>query len=280
MNSRLRLLACVTGLVLLSGVNRAIAADAPAVRLWRLDCGQIRVDDLNDFSDTWAYGGKSMRLIASCYLIQHGSSYLLWDTGLPESDLGNPLDGPGAKEESLGVTLTAQLKTLGLTASQITDIGISHYHYDHTGQAQDFPAARLLLGKGDVEALRQPGNPRAKPLAHWISGDGKLDAVEGDRDVYSDGTVVMLNLPGHTPGHHGLLLKLAHTGYVLLSGDVAHFHENYESNGLPAWNTDRAQSLASMERVRGIIAHTGAAFIIQHDPRDVAKLPAFPKAAD
>src|SRR5208282_2752009 len=67
------------------------AAPAPSVRMWRLDCGTIQVKSLNVFSDIYAYTGQSKRLTASCYLIQHGDVYMLWDTGLPESILGLPL---------------------------------------------------------------------------------------------------------------------------------------------------------------------------------------------
>ena len=266
-------LAALSSIVL--SLSVAPSADAAgALQLWRLDCGHIKVADLNDFSDSFAYTGRSMDLVASCYLIRHGDSYMLWDTGLPLSDLG------ATGDESLTVSLVDQLKVLGLTPSRITDIAISHYHLDHTGQASSFPDARLLLGQADIDVLRQPGAQRTAPLSHWLSEGGKLDPVSGDRDVYGDGTVIMLNLPGHTPGHHGLLVHLPGTGYVLLSGDAAHLRENYDNNGLPSWNTDRADTLASMDRIRAIVAHTGAILVIQHDPRDVTRLPAFPQAAE
>ena len=86
----------------------------------------------------------------------------------------------------------------------------------------------------------------------------------------------MLRLPGHTPGHHGLLVRLEGKGNVLLTGDVTHFHENYDTNGVPNWNTDRADSLASIDRFRRIADNLDATVVIQHDPRDVDKLPAFP----
>ena len=89
----------------------------------------------------------------------------------------------------------------------------------------------------------------------------------------------MLNTPGHTPGHHSLLVKLKEMGNVLITGDLAHFHENYDSNGVPTFNTDRAASLASLDRFKKIAANLKATVIIQHDARDIGKLPAFPAAA-
>jgi len=266
-------------LVLLTTTPMDVAnADAPAVELWRLDCGKILVEDLNDFSDTYAYSGQSKVLVASCYLIRHGDQYMLWDSGLPKSDRGLPLQGSGAKGETFTATIAEQLATIGVLPVRVSIMGISHYHFDHTGQAEDFPQARLLMGQGDVQALRVADNPRAAPVAQWLKGAGQLEEVVGDKDVFGDGSVVMLDLPGHTPGHHGLLVKLPIAGYVLLSGDVAHFRENYESNGLPAWNTDRAQTLASLDRVRRLVANRHALLILQHEPNDVGKLPIFPRS--
>lgn len=271
--------------VLSAGMLLVLSALAPAaapalVKLWRLDCGVIQVDDLNEYSDTYAYAGKSKRFTVSCYLIKHGDTYMLWETGLSDESLGLPLQGAGATGESLKRSLPEQLAAIGVAARQIEFIGISHYHYDHTGQAKHFPQARLLLGKGDVTVLRTPGSTRAKPVAHWIDGAGKIEEVAGDKDIFGDQTVVMLDLPGHTPGHHGLLVNLPKTGPVLLSGDVAHFRENYVSGGVPSFNTDRAQSLASLDRFKGIEKNLRATVVIQHEEADIAKLPPFPAFAE
>jgi N-acyl homoserine lactone hydrolase len=265
----------------LLSVGASVAqANASSVKLWRLDCGEIQVDDLNEYSDTFAYPGQSKRFTVSCYLIQHGTQYMLWDTGLSPDDLGRPLQGPNATGETLAKLLTDQLAQLRVDPKQIEVIGISHYHYDHMGQAKLFPQARLLLGKGDAQVLRTPGNPRAKPLAHWIDGGGKIEEIGGDKDIFGDGSVVMLDLPGHTPGHHGLLVKLARTGYVLLSGDAAHFRENYVNNGVPTFNFDRAQTLASLDRFKSIEKNLRATVIIQHEQGDLKKLPTFPAYAE
>ena len=258
----------------------AAHAGPPAqVELWRLDCGELWEGNLDEFSDTHAYVGQAKRLVVSCYLIRHGETYMLWDTGLSRSDLGKPLVKNDTESEALGVTLVDQLAKIGVAPSQISLVGISHYHFDHTGQASDFPQAKLMMGKADLERLRRPGSTLAKALAPWLSGGGQLEEVEGDKDVFGDGKVVMLDLPGHTPGHHGLLVTLEGAGPVLLSGDVAHFHENLQGDGVPTYNADRADSLASMDRFRALARNLHATAIIQHDERDVAKLPIFPKSA-
>jgi glyoxylase-like metal-dependent hydrolase (beta-lactamase superfamily II) len=272
-----RVLAGLLAAALLAGAARAAP---PPVELWRLDCGELWEGNLDEFSDTHAYVGQSKRLVVSCYLIRHGESYMLWDTGLEKSDLGKPLVRNTTESEALSVTLVDQLAKIAVRPQQISLIGISHYHFDHTGQAADFPQAKLLMGKADLALLRQPARAaRAKPLAPWIGGGASVEEVEGDKDIFGDGRVVMLGLPGHTPGHHGLLVKLDEAGTVLLSGDVAHFRENLEGNGVPIYNADRADSLASMDRFRTLGRNLHATVVIQHDERDVPKLPAFPKSA-
>jgi len=113
----------------------------------------------------------------------------------------------------------------------------------------------------------------------WISEKRKVEALSGDKDVFGDGSVVVLRTPGHTPGHQSLLVRLKEKGPVVLIGDLTHFQENYASNGVPGFNYDRAQTLASLQRVKEIEKNLKATVIIQHDPRDIGKLPAFPAAA-
>jgi N-acyl homoserine lactone hydrolase len=172
----------------------------------------------------------------------------------------------------------------------VTYVGISHSHTDHTGQLADFPGATLLIGARDWAQLIAPGAPLGMsaaqaaawraPFAHWLKEGGRRVTPEGDQDVFGDGSVIMLATPGHTPGHHSLLVRLARGGAVLLSGDLAHFRESYATGQVPIWNTSRADTLASLERFRQIAANLKARVILQHDPRDIDKLPPFPQAQE
>lgn len=245
----------------------AVQAQVPAeVKLTRLDCGDMGERDVAWFSDAHTFDGVKKPFVASCYLIQHGSDYLLWDAGFAA---GSPM---------VKTTIVQQLTQLNLTPEHVKYVGISHIHGDHTGQAGSFPAATLLIGQGDWDQIKA-ANKADDPLVHWVSGAGKAEPVKVDKDVFGDGTVVMLNMPGHTSGHHSLLVRLKSAGNVLISGDLAHFHEAYEGNEVPGFNTDRADSLASLDRFKKIAKNLNATVIIQHDPRDIAKLPAFPQAA-
>ncbi|MCB1883785.1 MAG: N-acyl homoserine lactonase family protein [Geminicoccaceae bacterium] len=257
-------------------------AQAAELRLWRLDCGTIQVNDLDLFSDTFAYAGQSRKLTDGCYLIRHDADYMLWDTGLSADLLGKPI-GKEALSPTLDRTIAAQLADIDVKPEQVTTLGISHYHFDHLGQAALFPKAKLLIGAADLAALKAEPPPfGADPalMAPWLQGRAPLEAVAGDGDVFGDGSVTMLSMPGHTPGSHALLVRLPKTGPVLLSGDVVHFEGQFPTGNVPSFNTDRAQSLASMDRLRRMAANLKAVLVVQHDASDIAKLPAFPTGAD
>lgn len=270
----------IAAVLLASAAAQAAPTPGTVDKLWRLDCGSFRVNQPNVFSDTQAYTGQTRDLVGSCYLIKDGDAYMLWDTGLPVALRGAKPDPTQAIDGRLDRTIIEQLAQIGVKPEQIGLIGISHYHFDHSGQAAAFPKAKLVIGAGDLKAARADRDGIGKPLEPWLAEGARVEGVEGDKDLFGDGSVVMINLGGHTPGHHGLLVRLPRTGAVLLSGDVAHFHENLDSDGVPTFNTDRADSLAAMDRFRKLGASLKAVSIIQHDPRDVAKLPAFPQGAD
>jgi N-acyl homoserine lactone hydrolase len=268
-------------LAAVSVLAQGAPAAVPEVTLSRLDCGTppaaprdvgARTGAGLRFSDTYDFDGLKLNFVYSCYLIRHGNDYMVWDAGF----------GKGAAQAPKE-TMPELLAKVELKPDNIKYIGISHYHGDHVGQADLFPKSTLLIGKGDWEALTDPAKatPMANPatFAPWIKDGGKVEPVAGDKDVWDDGTVVMLNTPGHTPGHHSLLVKLKDKGYVLLSGDLAHFRENYDTNGVPLFNTDHTYTLGSLDRFKKIAANLKATVIIQHDARDVDKLPVFPEAA-
>ena len=262
------------GAALTAAVHAPASAQTPPVlTLTRMQCGTnaAPTDVGLRFSDTYAFSGLMVQLTFSCYLVKHNDDYLVWDAG---NAVGSGSTAPKA-------SLTDLLVQLSVAPAQVKYIGISHYHGDHTGQTGQFPQATLLIGKGDWDVVSDPKTPAgtSAPFARWISGGGKVEPLAGDKDVFGDGSVIMLNMPGHTPGHHSLLVKLKEMGNVLITGDLAHFRETYDGNGVPTFNTDRAASVASIDRFKKIAANLKATVIIQHDQRDVAKLPAFPASA-
>tara|TARA_R110002095_G_scaffold76633_6_gene65565 strand:- start:1415 stop:2278 length:864 start_codon:yes stop_codon:yes gene_type:complete len=257
------------------------------LQLYTLNCGSIHVSDLNVFSDTDQYIGKDKTLNVGCYLIKHNNDWLLWDTGIP-SALAQKPEGMtnGVFHLSVAKTLTEQLATIGLKPEDINYVGISHAHFDHTSNANLFTNATLIIQDTEYNFLKNTPeaakayNMPPENISYFLADEhkGQLHTIKGDDDIFKDGTIKAISLPGHTPGHMALLVNLEKTGPVILSGDQWHFTQNHESNGVPTFNYDRADTLASSDKLDHLIKNRGAKLIIQHevnDNKDLPKPPAF-----
>jgi N-acyl homoserine lactone hydrolase len=252
------------------------AASGTPTSIVRLDCGEAKFKDMNGFfSDRpGIYPPGGGKVTDSCYLIRHGDQAMLWDTGLPAAARDKPMDENGMTA-SIRRPLVEQLAQLGVKPADIKVVGISHMHGDHTGQAADFPQARLVIGKEDFEQTAGKDDP----FTAWRGSGKPVTATDTDVDVFGDGDVVTLFMPGHTPGHHALLVKLK-SGDVLLTGDLYHTTIAREKRAVPGFNTSREQTLASMDRFEALAKKLNAKVVIQHEPNDIGLLPAFPAAAE
>ena len=226
----------------------------------------------------WSPGvnvGRSMPFVTNCYLIKHGDDWMLWDTGLADRiadmpDGQRPAD-PRAIHWRLPQKLSTQLKQLGLEPSKIKYVAVSHSHGDHVGNVGLFPESTLLVQKAEYEWPSPTGESR-------FPASPQVKLLEGDHDVFGDGSVMLISTPGHTPGHQVLLLKLPKTGVVVLSGDAVHFRENWGARRVPEFNVNKEQTSASMQRIADLMAKHNAQLWINHDraQRDTQKLaPAF-----
>ncbi|HXN81817.1 MAG TPA: N-acyl homoserine lactonase family protein [Myxococcales bacterium] len=247
------------------------------VRLYAIECGRIDFKDMGSFADTGEYDGKPGTLTVSCYLIRHPKGTLLWDTGLSDKLAENKAgDGDGYKF-SVARPLIDQLKSIGVTPADVTHVAFSHFHVDHTGNANAFGASTWIINKAEMAWAESTPTPYGvDPKTFSSSKTVKTKLIDGDFDVFGDGSVRILKTPGHTPGHGVLEVKLKKSGVVILSGDLYHTHENRLFKRVPAFNYERADTLASIDRVEKIVKNTKAHFIVQHDRRDVATLPKFP----
>ncbi len=274
------LLAAAVSIMAASAVQ---AQDAPDIEVWRLDCGTIGLSDTAPFSDTHLYDGEERALTSSCYLIRNGAKYLLWDTGL-SGDLKGQSVTDGVFTVSVDRTIIEQLGDLELSADDIGMVAASHYHFDHIGQLAGFKDATLLIGAADWSAVNSEAEGQSfidkAPFAPWLGDDaGEVTAIAKDHDVFGDGSVIIKSMPGHTPGHSALLVRLPETGNIMLTGDLYHFEEQVTNRGVPQFNTNRADTLASMARFDQMAANLDATVVIQHDPRHLDRLPAFPESA-
>ncbi len=259
---------------------------APAVKLYAMNCGDLAFADVDMFADDGSMKGVARTFIDPCYLIRHPQGDLIWDTGVPEAIADMP---DGLKPESFPVhvvvkkKLSAQLAELGLTPADIEYVSFSHLHFDHIGNGNLFAASTWIVDADERAAMFSEAARQGKDFAAYSAlENAKTTLIEGDstHDVFGDGTVVIVQAPGHTPGHTVLLVKPGKSTPVLLTGDMWHLAESQGKRLVPSFNVDRAQTIASMDRVEALAKDTGARIVHQHVPEDFAGLPAFPAALE
>ncbi|MEO8461670.1 MAG: N-acyl homoserine lactonase family protein [Chloroflexota bacterium] len=247
------------------------------VRVYVLDGGRIRAagTDATELADDGAYEGLTLDLPVPCFLIRHPDGDLMWDTGISSTrtDLGSWAT-PGAD-------LADQLGGLGLAAADIRFVALSHGHWDHSGNAGLFDRSAWIVNPAERDFMfgDENGDPRAMDDYAALEG-ATTRLITDDHDVFGDGSVTIIQAPGHTPGHVVLLVRLVESGPVLLSGDLWHQAESRRHRRVPVYNTDRDQTLASMDRVEAMVAATGARVIIQHESLDQALLPRLPASLE
>jgi len=259
-----------------------------AEKLFRLDCGRSLAND----ESVWTPGenvGRSIEFSSTCWLIKHGNEWLLWDTGVPESAHNDPRGWstlPKLIVYHLDKTVTDQLAEIGLKPRDIGRVAISHTHGDHIGNMGLFPDSTILMQRAEYNWINSPNGSddninQLKALARKLLGTPKnLQLLDGDADVFGDGSVTLVSTPGHTPGHQSLLVHLKNSGFIVLSGDVAHSEDNFQRDTVPSLNTNRAESIASMERTRQVIAMYKAWFYINHYKEQIDKLKLLPAFYD
>ena len=226
-------------------------------RLYVMDCGHNAALD----QSRWSPGvnvGKPLDLSDNCYLIRHGAQWLLWDTGYADAIVDKPVTS-AVGQASRSKTLAAQLTEIGVNPSDIQWVAVSHTHPDHVGNVDLFPGATLLIQKAELDWAFAP--EKKAPFLR----ERPVRAVEGDLDVFGDGSVTLLSTPGHTPGHQSLLVRLPQTGSIVLSGDMTHFRDNWEERRVPSVNFNADQTKASMQRIAQILTDKHAELWINHD---------------
>jgi glyoxylase-like metal-dependent hydrolase (beta-lactamase superfamily II) len=268
-------------LLMAAGGAMAAAPTVPSLRLYVFQCGTIEVSDISIFSPGFDKD-KHKTLTSSCYLIAHPKGTLMWDTGFGDA-LAAQAGGVQASPVfhiSLKKSLAEQFKEIGYQPQDIQYLGISHMHFDHIGNAALFPTATLLMQQEEVDAAfgPEPGKVGFDPKNYPTMFKNPQHKLSGDFDVFGDGSVVIKRAVGHTPGHQSLFLKLPKTGNVMLSGDLAHFTENWEKRRVPSFNFNKEQSVKAMEDMAEFMKANKAQLWIQHDVEQNATIqhaPAF-----
>ena len=250
-------------------------------RMYVFNCGDSTVDDVS----RWTPGanvGKPGSFSANCYLIRHANGLMLWDAGINDNVAAMPKGFQRSKiapRYVLRKPLRIQLEELGIEPKQITHVAFSHTHGDHVGNANLFAAATLYIQQAEYDVAF--GADAATKWNFEVTSYDRLRSsktvkLNGDHDVFGDGSVVLIATPGHTPGHQSLLVRLPKRGPVILSGDMVHLQENWVLRRVPSFNFDREQSLKSMEKVAALMAKTGAELWINHDKAQSDTIPKAP----
>jgi N-acyl homoserine lactone hydrolase len=256
----------------------AVKEQAGGPRLYIMDCGAIPGVGAETFSlkpEEVATPG----LVTPCYFVVHPKGTLVWDVGqIPDANIA-----PGGGETKQGAFIATkgllpQLAEVGYTPDKITYLAMSHFHGDHTANANAFAGSTWLVQETERNAMFSGNTGKfGTPQQYEKLKSAKTELLHGDHDVFGDGNVVIKSTPGHTPGHQSLFLKLAKTGPVLLSGDLYHYPEERTLNRIPAMD-NQDETRKSREAMEAFLKESGAALWIQHDRAAWGKLnksPAF-----
>jgi glyoxylase-like metal-dependent hydrolase (beta-lactamase superfamily II) len=293
-DSKLRTLAVILvatiapALAMPAGNDATRQSAASSLRLYVFDCGTLKADPARFRLKPEEVATTDLSV--PCFLIVHPRGQLVWDPGaVPDEDwtpTGAPvthhLKLPDGSERDLTLrrTLASQLAEVGYAPRDIEYIAFSHYHYDHTANANAFAGSTWLVRQVERDAMFADKPPGVLQPSYYAALKTSRTVIikDDEYDVFGDGSVVMKLAPGHTPGHQVLYLKLPRTGGVVLSGDLYHFPEARALKRVTIFDFDQAQTVTSRDAIEAFLSKTGAALWIQHDAvgnRQLKKAPAY-----
>jgi glyoxylase-like metal-dependent hydrolase (beta-lactamase superfamily II) len=280
----------ITATTPITQARQAKNAPLPAFRLYVFDCGTLHYNNADNYQ-LKVQEVKDTNMSMACYLVVHPRGTLMWDVGaIPDSGwkpTGAPVrfqfrlpDG-GERDVTMRKTLKAQLSASGFTPGDITYLAISHYHWDHVANANDFAKSTWLARKAERDIMFAANVERTIPANYSALRNSKTTIIDKDDfDVFGDGKAVLKSTPGHTPGHQVLYLELPRTGRIVLGGDLYHYPEERTLNRLPTRDFDVKQTAASRTALDAFLKRTGAQLWIQHDNVADARLRKAPEFYD
>jgi len=258
-----------------ANAQNATPAAVRSPRIYVLDGGVLA-------SDVSRYGltpeqVQSVPLSVAAFLIVHPRGVLLWDAGaVPDKERAGAAVGAShhlvladgqTRDVTLAAPLLAQIAAAGYKPSDVTYLALSHYHWDHTANANEFTGATWLARKAERDFMfDDKSTGPIRPATYSALRNARTQILaDAEHDVFGDGTVIMKLAPGHTPGHSVLYVKLANTGGVLLSGDLYHYPEERALGKLPNFEVNADETRAARADIEKFIERTGAKLWIQHD---------------
>jgi glyoxylase-like metal-dependent hydrolase (beta-lactamase superfamily II) len=259
----------------------ALAACQPAapLRLYVFDCGNLKSGNPAPLLER---GLTTTDMSVAAYLVVHPQGTLLWDTGVIPDAMIEP-GGTTSFRATVHKTLQGQLAEIGYKPADINYLALSHYHYDHSANASLFQDATWLVQKAEHDLMfsgkltpSTPNSPTVETVSARFAAlqHSKTTLLNGDHDVFGDGSVVIVSTAGHTPGHQALLVNLKTEGPVLLSGDLYHYPAERELRDFTPFAAlgNPEQEKAAKEKVEALLAKNRGTLWIQHDLIANAKL--------
>ena len=262
----------------------AAATPATQLRLYVLDCGTISAMDPALFGLKPAEVNREVTFVTPCYLIVHPKGTLMWDVGqVPDRDI--PDDGTEVVQQDILKAkrrLAPQLAAIGYRPQDITYLAMSHYHADHTANANMFASSTWIVQQAEYDVMFSDAQVgiRMPDTYKDLKTARRITLNNADHDVFGDGSVIIKTAPGHTPGHQMLFLKLKKFGPLLLAGDLYHLPEEKTLDRVPSFDFDAAMTRVTRKKVDQFLRQSGATLWIQHDPPTYATLKKAPEYYD
>jgi len=280
-----RFLRCVSALVGLgslfgASILPAAAQDGP--KLYAFSSGALTIGKGNLVNG--APNDPPIQVPVGFYVIRHPKGNVLFDTGNNDRIIKDPSYW-GASFTALkpvntpDVAIDTQLGKIDLKPDDIKYVVASHLHLDHGGNVGKFPNSTIVVQKDEIQNAFWPKAGTGGP---YMIGDVlplraenkdypnavKMLQLEGDLDLFGDGTLMVKRWVGHTPGSQMMTVRLKNTGLIILTGDNVYFRENVEKSLPPnivlAYNPSGI--LAAYEWIRHVMATEKADFFTAHDP--------------
>lgn len=248
------------------------------IKLYAMTCGHLT----GDFAHLMEGGEGRIRVPIPAYLIEHPKGMALFDSGMHPDCQTDPAARVGARLSTLfdfdyhrGEEVSARLMAIGRDPARIDILINSHFHFDHVGGNALIPNATMLVQKREWEAGMDPDSAalRGFDRRDFDLGHKRL-LIDGEHDVFGDGSVVCLPTYGHTPGHQSLRVQLA-GDEVVLAADSCYFCRTLRERRLPRRAFDREAMLASLDRLAALEA-AGARIFYGHDPEFWQTVPQAP----
>ena len=243
-------------------------------RLYVFDCGTLEGDPARFNLKREEMATTDMSV--ACYLVAHAKGTLIWDPGaVPDADVKSENQRTryrivltnAERYVTLTKSLKSQLAAAGYTTAAVTHLAMSHYHYDHTANANAFTSATWLVRQVERDAMFavKPPDLTQSATFNTLRTHKTVIIKTDDYDVFGDGSVVIKWAPGHTPGHQMLLVRLAKTGPVLLSGDLYHYPEERTLDRVPTFDVSPDENRRTRRAVDVLLKESRAQHWIQHD---------------